>query len=90
MKVEYFENIIEKIRLKLARWKAHILTFGSLITLIKSVLSSIPIYTLASSLVPKNVLRRTDRLMANFLWNAQGERRAHWIKWASICTALKE
>lgn len=43
MKAEYFENIIEKIRLKLAGWKARILTFGSLITLIKSVLSSIPI-----------------------------------------------
>lgn len=28
--------------------------------------------------------------MANFFWNAQGEKRAHWIKWTSICTPIDE
>lgn len=39
---------------------------------------------------PKGVLRRIESLMANFLWNDQGERRAHWINWNSICTPIDE
>lgn len=73
LKAVYFENIIENIRAKLVGWKARILTFGGRITLIKSVFSSIPIYTLANCVVPKGVLRRIERHMASFLWNAQGE-----------------
>lgn len=90
MKVVFFEHIIEKIRRKLAGWNARLLSFVGRITLIKAVLSNIPIYTLANSLMPKGVLRRIDSHLANFLWNAQGERRAHWVKWASICTPIEE
>lgn len=67
MKALYFEHIIDRLRLKLAGWKARILSFGGRITLIKSVLSSIPIYTMACSLVSKGVLRRIGSHMANFL-----------------------
>lgn len=90
MKAVYFEYIVEKIRKRLAGWKAHNLSFGGWITLINSVLCSIPIYTLASSMVPKSVLRCIDKIIANFLLNSQGERCAHWISWESVCYPKEE
>lgn len=62
MKAVYFEYISEKIRKRLTGWKARILSFGGRITLIKSVLCSIPIYTVASSIIPKSVLGASRRL----------------------------
>lgn len=88
MKAVYFEYISEKIRKRLTGWKARILSFGGRITLIKSVLCSIPIYTVASSIIPKSVLWGIDKVMANFVWNSQGERRAHWISWELLWQVL--
>lgn len=62
MKAIYFKDIIEKVCLRIQGWKARILSFGGRINFIKSVFSS---------LIPKTVLYRIDKLMANFLWNAQ-------------------
>lgn len=89
-KAVFYENLVEKVRSRLEGWIARILSFGGRISLIISVLSSIPIYSLASSLVPKGMLRRVDKLMANFLWNAQGERRAHWVRWSTVCLPMYE
>lgn len=90
MKAVYFEYISEKIRKRLTGWKARILSFGGRITLIKYVLCSIPIYTVASSIIPKSVLWGIEKVMANFVWNSQGERRAHWISWDSVCIPIDE
>lgn len=74
-KAIYFDHLVEKVRRAWAGWKAKALSFGGLATLIKYVLMSFPIYSLASSNVPKSVLRSIERLMANLLWNVKGESR---------------
>lgn len=61
-----------------------------MIILIKSVLLSILIYSMASSNVPKSMIRWIEKLMANFLWNSRGEARAHWVSWCSICSPIEE
>lgn len=66
MKVFFYEHLVEKVRSRLEGWKARIFSFGDRISLIHAVLRSIPIYSSVSSLVAKSVLRRIDRLMANF------------------------
>lgn len=45
----YFERIFQIVTSKLEGWKAKILSFAGKITLIKSVLASIPIHTLSCS-----------------------------------------
>lgn len=71
----YFEQLVEKVRKALEGWESKSLSFGGRVTLIKSVLTSYPIYTLASSMVPKSIVQRIERLMARFLWGVQGETR---------------
>lgn len=85
-KIIYFEHLVEKVRKAVEGWKARVLSFGGRITLIKYVLLSFPIYTLASSTAPQTVIRRINTLMAQFLWNVRGEGRTHWVSWDEVCT----
>lgn len=90
VKAIYFEQLVDKVRKALESWKSNVLSSGGRITLIKSVLSSYPIYTLASSAVPKTTLQRMERLIAHFLWGVNSASRTHWVKWASVCTPLQQ
>lgn len=59
---------MDKVRAKLEGWKAKLLSFAGKLTLIKAVLTSVPIYTLASSYVPiTTIIKRLEQLMNNFL-----------------------
>lgn len=90
VKSMYFEFLVDKVRHALEGWNARVLSFGGRITLIKSVLQSCPTYILSSFVVPKSILHRLESLMAQFLWNARGEVRAHWVNWRSICYLTSE
>lgn len=53
--------------------------------LIKSVLSSLPIYYMSLFKIPKNVAKELDRLQANFLWGgSEVRKKIHLIKWKEI------
>lgn len=73
----YFEPLIEKFRRALEGWKARLLSFGGCITLIKPVLATFPVYILSSAIVPKSIMHQMEKLMALYLWGAQGEARTH-------------
>lgn len=81
----HFEYLIDKIIGVLDGWKAKLLSFGGKVTLIKVVLSSVPIYTMASTLIPVTVLKRMERLMANSLWSSKAKTWAHGVRWEKIC-----
>lgn len=83
-------NYLQNYGRALDGWKAKILTFGEHLTLIKSLLSSFPIYTLASTIILKTVIRQLERLMSNFLWNVHGASCTQWIRWSEICTPISE
>lgn len=73
LRVLHFEFLMEKIRTIIEGWKARLLSFRGKLTLIKSVLHSIPIYSMASTMVHSSVIKRIERLMANFLWSSKAE-----------------
>lgn len=56
--------------------------------MLKSVLSSIPVISLAVIKVPLMVIHHIEAHLANYLWDNVGEHRAHWISWKSICRRL--
>lgn len=59
-KLVYFKHLVDKIRRKLEGWKAKMLSFAGKLMLIKSVLSTVPIYTLASAYVPITIIKRLE------------------------------
>ncbi|XP_026384454.1 uncharacterized protein LOC113280031 [Papaver somniferum] len=60
--------MVEMMQKKLAAWKGKLLSFQERLVLIKSVLSSIPVYSMAIYKWPTSVIKICERIMRNFLW----------------------
>ena len=62
-----WDSVVERIDKTLSSWKSKYLSMGGQITLIKSILSSIPIYFLSYFKCPKSVMQRIEKIQRNFL-----------------------
>lgn len=81
-RVNSYDFLIEKFDAKLCGWKKHFLSHAGRTTLIQSVLSLIPLYYMATNLVPKAVLHKLNQTMRNFWWgHSRKERKMHYINW---------
>lgn len=89
-KCMYFDETVGKLAQKLEGWKSRFLSFGGKITLIRSVLASLPLHVFSCMVVPQQVQRRIEGLMRAFLWSQQGQGRMNWVSWKRICTPVEE
>ena len=64
---------------------------GGRITLIRSTLSSLPIYYLSLFCMPQKICTRLERIQRQFLWGGgRLEKKPHLVKWATVCTKKKK
>lgn len=82
-----FESLLNKVSKKCAGWKGRLLSHGGKLTLIKSVLSSIPLYTLSILKPPQCVLNRLEKIFSLFFWD---ENNKIWIAWKKIAKPINE
>jgi hypothetical protein len=66
--VSTWKSIMDKMLSKLQNWKYRYLSLGARVTLLNSVLNSIPIYYLSIDKIPKAVLKRMISIQRSFLW----------------------
>ncbi|CAL5382198.1 unnamed protein product [Camellia sinensis] len=75
-----WQPIVDKIRSKLALWKRKLLSFAGRLTLIKSVLDSLPGYYFSIFKLPKGVAREIEKIKATFLWgSSELKRKIHLV-----------
>ncbi|XP_019175643.1 PREDICTED: uncharacterized protein LOC109170965 [Ipomoea nil] len=80
-RTHYYQHLLEKIDNKLLGWQRKLLSEGGRLTLIKRVLTMIPMYTMASVTLPKHVVRSLEAKLANFFWGSfEGKPKRHWVK----------
>ena len=83
---QLWDPILNKCERKLAKWKQRYLSFGGRVTLIQSVLTSIPIYFFSFFRVPKRVVDKLVSLQRRFLWGGGSDQnKIAWIKWDIVC-----
>ncbi|XP_060974305.1 uncharacterized protein LOC133039423 [Cannabis sativa] len=82
-----FEFIVEKLSSRLEGWRAKLLSQAARTTLIKSVLASIPIYTMSVYMLPRRITNKIDGILRKFWWTGSiKEGRYLALKaWDSIC-----
>lgn len=75
---------MDRINQRLAGWKGKLLNRAGRVTLAKSVLATIPVYSMQNMWLPSNVCNRIDSTVRNFIWGGNSN---HWVKWSKItCT----
>ena len=84
-----WDSIEERYRKRLAAWKTQYISKGGRITLIRSTLSSLPIYYLSLFRMPQKVCARLERIQRQFLWGGGGsalEKKISLVRWATVCS----
>ena len=79
---DFLNVVIERVQGKLSsRWNGRCLSMAGRICLIKSVLSSVPLFFMSLFKLPSGVADKLVRIQRNFLWGWGSDRRK--IAWAS-------
>ncbi|XP_028055575.1 uncharacterized protein LOC114259750 [Camellia sinensis] len=83
-----FANLLT-CKIKIIRWMGKMLSLAGRLTLIKSVLSSLPVYYLSLFKMPEGVAREFKKIKAAFLWNGNDlKRKVHLVKWLEVTKSV--
>ncbi|GKV19478.1 hypothetical protein SLEP1_g29737 [Rubroshorea leprosula] len=80
-KLAMWQPLVDTCKKKLASWRGRHLSFGGRITLINSVLSSLPVFMMSAYQIPKGILYSLDKIRRCFLWGGGEENGGHWLDW---------
>ena len=81
-----WDGVEERVRRRLALWKRQYISKGGRITLIKTTMTSMPLYQMSLFRMPKLVARRLEKLQRDFLWGGGNlEKKAHLVNWEVVC-----
>ncbi|KAK2417953.1 hypothetical protein QL285_040194 [Trifolium repens] len=84
-RIHDFQYLIEKVKTRLAGWKAKQLSLAGRITLAKSVIQAIPIYPMMSMPIPISCLNEIEKIQRAFIWgDTEDKRKAHMVSWETI------
>lgn len=65
---ETWKPVVDNFKNKLTGWKMRLLSLAGRVTLIKFVLSSLPVYYMSLFRLPRSVAKELDKIQVAFLW----------------------
>jgi hypothetical protein len=85
----YLQPIADKIKSKLAAWKASLLSIAGRVQLVKSVIHSMLIHSISIYSWPTSLLKDLERWMKNFIWSSDlNQRRLVTVGWKKFVNLL--
>ena len=83
---QMFNEVLDKAISRARSWKAKILSQASIITLVKSVLASIPTYTASTFYLSKNIFSKIDSCLRKFTWGHSVDKNSFFpMSWTKVC-----
>ncbi|KAJ0434249.1 putative RNA-directed DNA polymerase [Helianthus annuus] len=81
----HWKPVLDTFQRRLSVWKAKTLSFGGRVTMIKSVLNSLPTYYFSLYRAPEKVIELLDRMRRVFFWGGSDEKaKANWVAWQKV------
>ncbi|PKU65728.1 Putative ribonuclease H protein [Dendrobium catenatum] len=81
-----YQFIINNVMKKLNSWGSKFLSLAGKITLVKTVILSIPSFYTTVSIIPKSILEEIEKLCRSFIWNKNNNGQGlNYINWNKIC-----
>lgn len=88
-RLKTWKPIVDRVKVKLASWKRRFLSIAGRLTLIKAVLSSLPVYYLSLFKMPEGVAKELDKIQAAFLWGGSViKSKIHMVKWSEVTRSI--
>lgn len=85
LKREDLQPLIDKIMKKIDSWRGKLLSHAAKVMLIKTRLTSIPVYLMSFIKFPKWAIKLLNSHLANCLWSDhEGKHKYHLANWESI------
>ncbi|GJX83173.1 reverse transcriptase domain-containing protein [Tanacetum coccineum] len=89
-RIKSWDDVVAKVSSGLSKWKLKTLSIGGRLTLIKSVLTSIPLYHISIFKVPSGVLKLLKSIRRNFFNGVDGSKiKMAWISWNKVLAFKK-
>ena len=82
---------MDKIKARLSAWKGKCLSLAGKVCLVKSVLTSIPLFYLSIFKAPLSVCKKISSIQRRFIWAwGADKKRISWVSWENVCKAKEE
>ncbi|GJW07510.1 RNA-directed DNA polymerase, eukaryota, reverse transcriptase zinc-binding domain protein [Tanacetum coccineum] len=89
-RISSWDDVVSKVSSRLSKWKLKSLSIGGRLTLLKSVLTSTPLYHMSIYKVPMGVLKKLESIRRNFFNGNDGSIRKHtWFNWSKALASKK-
>ncbi|XP_010474119.1 PREDICTED: uncharacterized protein LOC104753583 [Camelina sativa] len=89
-KKDLFASIVDRIKQKAISWSSRFLLTAGKLTMLKSVLSVMPTYTMSCFLLPGSLCKRIQSALTRFWWDTSSEKKKmSWIAWTKITKPVK-
>ncbi|KAL8152707.1 hypothetical protein V2J09_010467 [Rumex salicifolius] len=85
-----FCPLLQKMIARLSGWLIKQLSFVGRIIVAKSVLSSLPVYSMAAMSLPRSTCEEADQIVKSFIWGSSPlGRQMHLVNWGEVCEEKK-
>ena len=80
-----YQYLVDNIRSRIEGWQAKYLSMAGKATFVKASVTSIPIYTMQTTLLPQKISHQIDKMSCHFLWgDIDHHRGCHTINWETV------
>ncbi|GJX58902.1 RNA-directed DNA polymerase, eukaryota, partial [Tanacetum coccineum] len=84
-------STVHKVKARLSKWKSKTLSVGGRLTLLKSVLGAIPLFTMSLYKAPKSVLLEMESIRCNFFKGGDHmDKKITWVAWDKVLSSKKK
>ena len=85
-RLAFWDPVVNTIKSRLSGWQSRFLSFGGRFVLLKSVLTSLPVYALSFFKAPSGIISIIESIFYKFFWGgSEDNRKIFWVAWSSIC-----
>nr|GEV68899.1 RNA-directed DNA polymerase, eukaryota, reverse transcriptase zinc-binding domain protein [Tanacetum cinerariifolium] len=90
-RIQSWNEVVDCVTFRVSKWKMTMLSIGGRLTLLKSVLGSMPIYHMSIFKVPMSVLKRLKSIRGSF-FNGHyiNSKKTSWVKWKNVLASKEK
>ncbi|XP_057432959.1 uncharacterized protein LOC130725784 [Lotus japonicus] len=86
-----YQYILDRTQKRLSSWRSQMLNFAGRVTLTKSVIAALPTYSMQTSLLPREVCGKLEKIQRDFIWGTLDRSHgAHSIGWSKLCRSKQD